>query len=623
MEQEPLVGIDFGTTNSSIAWFDSQSQRAEALYNAEGEVKTPSVVYISPRDEVIVGKLAEERIVDPASHPRIIRAVKRELASGRMWYINRQTWTSIQIAAEIIKKLKRDVERTYFFGRPIERAVLTHPATFSELEKTRLREAAELAGLREVALLEEPVAAALAYLAEGQRLGKTILVYDLGGGTFDITLLRPADKGVGFRVAARPSGLRIGGEDFDRLLYEEVSHYIQEKIGPKLPRDTTDLRLLKSCRTYKENLSSMERPTPLSVFFLGEIQKRISIEIPRSRFEELIRRHIDSTVELAVKVLLEAGYGEVDSVILIGGSSRIPLIQRRLKEVLELSPLPWNKADIAVALGAAYYARYLWGQVVADPQDNLGEVLNRSGRREVLHRSGPAARLFPKKVLLQEGRYDLTAPLEITEPLQLEGMGADRTFLTCDKKYVLRSSADTFIARGITFLHEGKEPGDVVVVDSGSIEIEGCRFSGAVRDTEKKLGSGLAIHGTTKGVVKECQFDRNQGCGVRLCGEADVVLEHNLLEANGAGIVYEGSARGEARENTCRNNHIGIVVADSAAPKLRRNTCEGNKNYQIVKGKEAHPELLENEGEVTENPGCLVVLAIILLTLSAGALLLA
>jgi len=614
MEQEPLVGIDFGTTNSSIAWFDSQSQRAEALYNAEGEVKTPSVVYISPRDEVFVGKLAEERIVDPASHPRIIRAVKRELAKRRVWYLNGRAWTSVQIAAEIIKKLKHDAEETHFRRRPIKRAVLTHPATFDELEKNRLREAAELAGLREVALLEEPVAAALAYLMEMEQLGETVLVYDLGGGTFDVTLLKPADKGVGFHVAARPSGLRIGGEDFDWLIYEEVNKSMQKKIGKKLPRETADLQVLERCRNYKENLSFAERLAPLSFFLSGEIQKQISTEIPRTYFEQLIRPHIDRTMELARKVLQEAGCDKVDSVILIGGSSRIPLIRRRLEEALRVRPLPWNKADIAVALGAAYYAGYLWGKVVVDPQDNL---------REVVHRSGPAARLFPKKVLLQEGRYDLTAPLEITAPLQLEGMGVDKTFVTCGKEYVLRSSAETFIARGITFLHEGKKPGDVVVVDSGSISIEGCRFSGAILDTEKKLGSGLAIHGTTKGVVKECHFDGNQGCGVRLCGEADVVLEHNILEANGAGIVYEGNARGEARENICRNNQIGIVVAGSAAPTLRRNTCEGNKKYQIVKGKEAHPELLENKGEVTENPGCLVVIAIILLTLSAGALLLA
>ncbi|MEJ5343103.1 MAG: Hsp70 family protein [Thermogutta sp.] len=614
MGEEPIVGIDFGTSNSTIAWFDPETGRAEALGNAEGESKTPSMVYIGPAGEVIVGKLAEERISDPGSHPRIIRAVKRELAKKRVWYLDGRPWTSVEIAAEIIKKLKHDVERTYF-RRPIERAVLTHPATFDELEKIRLREAAELAGLSEVALLEEPVAAAMAYLAEGQRLGKTILVYDLGGGTFDVTLLRPSDKGVGFHVAARPSGLRIGGEDFDRVLYEEVSHYIHEKIGPKLSRDTTDLRLLKRCRDYKENLSFTERPTPLSLFLPPEMEERISIEIARSRFEELICPHIDKTVESALEVLQEGGCDQVGSVILIGGSSRIPLIRRRLEEVLGVSPLRWDKADIAVALGAAYHAAYLWEKKVVYPQspDSL---------RRALRRNSPSARLFPQKVLLQEGQYDLADPLKITVPLQLEGMGADKTFVTCDKEYVLRSSAKKFIARGITFLHEGKKPGDVVVVDSGSISFEGCRFSGAVLDAEMKLGSGLAIRGTTTGVVKECRFDRNQGCGVRLSGKASVAVENNVFEANGAGIVYEDNACGEAGNNLCRNNRVGIAIASSATATLRQNVCEGNKDFQIIKGKEARVETEGNVGTITENAGCLIAIAVVLTALGAGVLLL-
>lgn len=656
MSEDIFVGIDFGTTNSSIAWFNPETGRAEALYNAEGEQKTPSVVCVGSK-EIIVGKLAEEHVLDPASHPRIIRAVKRELATGRVWYIDGRKWTSTEIAAEIIKKLKRDVEETYF-RRPVERAVFTHPATFDEVEKAKLREAAELAGFREVALLEEPVAAVVAYVKEGYQVGDAILVYDLGGGTFDITFLMRSGKDKPFRLATRPSGLRVGGEDFDRLLYEEVDRLIRKNTGREGSSDILDLELLARCRRYKENLSLSISPPPLS-WFPRNAQKALSIEIKSERFEALIRPYVDRTVKLAKQVFSEAACAKPDAVILIGGSSRIPLVRKRLEEDLGTSPLLWNKADVAVALGAAYHAAQLWGETVLDPKasSSLTEAINRAP----VH----------GKIFLREGVYRLDRPLEITRPVELLGEGMEKTFVACEKEeYVLKVWGKSFTAKGITFEHRGSKASHVAVIASACIRIEACRFCGAVFDQSSETGGvGLYVRGTATGTVRDCIFCNNQLYGICLSGEANLVLLSNACERNSvAGIMYTESAGGVARNNVCRNNnHIGIAVLSNGKPRivgntcehngkagilyfnaggvainnvcrnnedagifvsgqatpiLQANTCEGNKRYQIVKGKEAHPQLLSNLVEVTDNPGCLIVIVVTLTALGAGILIL-
>ncbi len=352
-----FMGIDFGTTNSSMAWFNPKTGQAESLLNAEGEDKTPSVVYFGEK-ETLVGKYAEERIERPQERARLVIAGKRELATARVWKIGDRCITPVEVAVEILKKLKRDAEETHFHAS-VDRAVITHPAVFDELEKEKVCEAGLRAGFKQIDLLEEPVAAAIAYTRGGVMVGNNVLVYDLGGGTFDLALLVRDDRFCSFRLAMPPSGDRLGGEDFDRLIYTRYDDLAARKYGRSICPDGIDLHLLRQCRRYKENLSNTEQPHPLSWWWSGK--GRMELKLSRANFETLIENHVDRTIGLTrhlCEAAAAAGHA-VDSIILIGGSSRIPLIRRKLQGTLQVEARKWQKQDVAVALGAADYAHLL------------------------------------------------------------------------------------------------------------------------------------------------------------------------------------------------------------------------------------------------------------------------
>ncbi len=361
MASQPFVGIDFGTCNSSVAWFNPKTGQAEPLRNAEGEDKTPSVVYFGPSGPPLVGKYAEDQLAHAEGRKCVLSAVKRELARPRVWLFGTRKVSPVDAAAEVLKKLKRDAEQGHFHS-PVTRAVVTCPAAFDEAEKAKLCEAAKLAGFREVELLEEPVAAAVAYAQAGVEVGRSVLVYDLGGGTFDVALLVRDDGEDTHRLAMEPRGERLGGEDFDRAVYDYFDQQVQKKLNRPLCPDGIDLAFLRQCRRWKETLSDMEATHPFNwqVPGLGTLT---NLRVSRANLERLIESRVDRTIALTRTVRDEAvvaGHA-VNTVILIGGSSRMPLILQRLKDTLNIEPRKWEKQDIAVALGAACHAQSLWG----------------------------------------------------------------------------------------------------------------------------------------------------------------------------------------------------------------------------------------------------------------------
>jgi actin-like ATPase involved in cell morphogenesis/tetratricopeptide (TPR) repeat protein len=377
--EDAFLGIDFGTSNSSVAWYNPKTGQAEALRNAEGEDKTPSVVYYGER-ETLVGAPAEDVLecCGREQAAQVITSVKSQIARARAWPVPGKQVRPVEVAAEVFKKLRRDAEELHFH-RLVTRAVVACPATFDQTERDRIEEAAKLAGFREIELLDEPVAAALAYTRAGLNVGHYVLVYDLGGGTFDLALLAREEGTEGFRVAAEPRGLRCGGDDFDRVLYQYLDQKLQEKFGQRISPDGIDLKFLRECRRRKVDLSAREE-IPFGVPVPG--RGRATVSLRRDRFEKLIARLVEPTIELTRSILEEArraGHA-VDTVVLIGGSSRVPLVARRLKETLPVEPKRWQHQDLAVALGAAYHAQRLWGGAGAsraspvppnraDPQD--------------------------------------------------------------------------------------------------------------------------------------------------------------------------------------------------------------------------------------------------------------
>ena len=350
------IGIDFGTTTSSMAWVDPRTGEAKVIKNAEGEEKTPSVVWFGA-DSVLVGTPAEQLLEDPDECQRVVQSIKRELISAPTLALPGRRVKAVEVAAAIFAKLKRDAEELHFHA-PVDRAVVTCPAAFDVMEREAIEKAVRLAGFTEVRTLEEPVAAALAYSRAGLGVGRHVLVYDLGGGTFDLALLR--EEAGGFALAMEPKGLRrCGGDDFDAALYDWCDEEAERQWGQPLNGQGRDLKFLRECRKRKENLSVHDKVLFSSLVGEGRVLKHT---LTRDQFENLILRDVDYTVRLTAELVRAAG-GQgfpVDTVVLIGGSSRIPLVQRTLKEALPVAPEKWQHQDVAVALGAAYFAQGLW-----------------------------------------------------------------------------------------------------------------------------------------------------------------------------------------------------------------------------------------------------------------------
>jgi cell division ATPase FtsA len=268
---------------------------------------------------------------------------------------------------EILGKLKHDAEE-FHFQEEVKRAAITCPAKFDILERQAIEEMALATGFEEVEMLEEPVAAALAYSEDGQKVGNYLMVYDLGGGTFDLAVLRYDPDDQTFKQALPPSGIRAcGGDDFDLRLYYHCDDIARSDLNRAInPQGQIDHRFLRECRKRKENLSATENTT-ISAYLdptNGDEPVLFKQDVKRSAFEELIDDLVRKTSQLTSNMIEDADTNgfPVDTLVLIGGSSRVPLVDRTLSKTVEpLEPTKWGNQDYAVALGAAYRAQRKWG----------------------------------------------------------------------------------------------------------------------------------------------------------------------------------------------------------------------------------------------------------------------
>ncbi len=360
----PFIGIDFGTTKSAMAWYDPAIGRADIILNKERKPITPSVVYFDKNGgEILVGERAERKLEEDKVEQRgFVMSIKRNLVTASAKVVGDKLYRPIDVAAKILQKLREDAEKLHFH-QPVPRVVITHPASFDALLQEKIKQAAMLAGFSEVELLPEPVAAALAYMETGNKVGDHTLVYDFGGGTFDVAVLARIPDG-SFAIALKPEGLRdCGGDDLDRELYyycEEVA--LQTLKRPISLTDDLDLKFLRQCRKRKENLSDELQETFSSYLPSSNGPVLFEHTIRRTEFESRIKKYVDHTVSLTQAVMQDANARRrtVDTVVLIGGSSSVPLVQRQLSSTLPVQPKEWQFRDIAVALGAAYHAQRVW-----------------------------------------------------------------------------------------------------------------------------------------------------------------------------------------------------------------------------------------------------------------------
>lgn len=353
-----VVGIDLGTTNSEVAAFVDGQVR---ILGSGGKEILPSVVGISPSGELLVGEAARNQLV---LYPeRTVRSIKRKMGTNEAVSLGDREFTPPEISALILRELASWASRK--LDRPVAKAVITVPAYFSDAQRQATREAAKLAGLDAVRILNEPTAASLAY-GEGSR--HTAMVYDLGGGTFDVSVV--ALEGDVTEVLSSHGNNRLGGDDFNDLLAEHLLREFQSRHGVDLRtgHPVARARLWWAAEEAKRRLS-FEPEVTVREEALATVDGKplhLELEIPREQYEEMIRPLIEQTLEHLSKALSDAGKGpsDLDAILLVGGSTRTPLVARLIEERTGLAPRGEVHPDLCVALGAGVMASRLAGHQI-------------------------------------------------------------------------------------------------------------------------------------------------------------------------------------------------------------------------------------------------------------------
>ncbi|MDR1619148.1 MAG: molecular chaperone DnaK [Clostridiales bacterium] len=353
-----IIGIDLGTTNSCVAVLEGGEP--VVIPNAEGGRTTPSVVAFK-EDERLVGQVAKRQAI--TNPERTISSIKREMGTSRKIKIDGKDYTPQEISAMILRKLKQDAES--YLGETVTQAVITVPAYFSDSQRQATKDAGRIAGLEVLRIINEPPAAALAYGLE-KNINQKILVYDLGGGTFDVSILEIGD-GV-FEVLATAGNNRLGGDDFDQRIIDHIATEYKKDSGINLKNDRMAMQRLKEgAEKAKIELSGMAQ-TNINLPFItmdSSGPKHLDMALTRAKFNELTADLVDQTKECVFKAMRDADLSKekIDKVILVGGSSRIPAVQDMVKNVTGKEPFKGINPDECVAIGAAIQAGVLGGEV--------------------------------------------------------------------------------------------------------------------------------------------------------------------------------------------------------------------------------------------------------------------
>ena len=355
-----IIGIDLGTTNSCVAVLEGGE--AKVIPNAEGNRTTPSVVAFKGDDE-LVGETAKRQAVTNVKNT--IASIKRKMGTNEKVEANGRMYTPEEISAKILSKLKKDAES--YLGDKVTKAVITVPAYFNDAQRQATKNAGKIAGLDVERIINEPTAAALAYGLDKQDVLQTILVYDLGGGTFDVSILELGD-GV-FEVKSTAGNNHLGGDDFDERVANYLVSEFKKEHGIDLSKDAMAMQRVKdAAEKAKKDLSSMTT-TQISLPFITQNENKeplhMDITLSKAKFEDLNKDLFDSTLELVRKALKDAGLTakDINKVILVGGSSRIPYIQELVKKELGQEPNKSVNPDEVVAMGAAIQGGVLTGEV--------------------------------------------------------------------------------------------------------------------------------------------------------------------------------------------------------------------------------------------------------------------
>ena len=355
-----VIGIDLGTTNSCVAVLENGEP--QIIANSEGMRTTPSVVAFTKGGERIVGEPAKRQAVTNADNTVI--SIKTHMGTDYKVSAEGKEYTPQEISAIILQKLKADAES--YLGQPVKEAVITVPAYFTDAQRQATKDAGRIAGLDVKRIINEPTAAALAYGMDKLDQDKKILVFDLGGGTFDVSILEIGDGT--FEVLATAGNNRLGGDDFDKVIIDYLAEEFKKAEGVDLREDNMALQRLKEAaeKAKKELSSTMSSNINLPfITATASGPKHMNIDLSRAKFDELTHHLVEKTMEPTKRALADAGLSvsEIDDVLLVGGSTRIPAVQEAVKKFIGKEPHKGINPDECVAAGAAIQAGVLTGEV--------------------------------------------------------------------------------------------------------------------------------------------------------------------------------------------------------------------------------------------------------------------
>ena len=356
-----IIGIDLGTTNSCVAVMEGG--KSEVVANSEGARTTPSVVAFTKNNERLVGEPAKRQAVTNADHT--ISSIKREMGSDYRVNIDGKKYSPQEISAMVLQKLKKDAED--YLGETVSEAVITVPAYFNDAQRQATKDAGKIAGLEVKRIINEPTAAALAYGLDNEKEQK-IMVYDLGGGTFDVSIIE-IGEGV-IEVLSTAGNNRLGGDDFDQKITDYMLADFNAKEGVDLSKDKMALQRLKEAAEKAKKELSSATTTNINLPFITATQegpKHFDMNLTRAKFDELTHDLVEKTAEPVRRALSDAGLtaSELGQVLLVGGSTRIPAVQDKVKQLTGKEPSKSLNPDECVALGAAIQGGNLAGDAGA------------------------------------------------------------------------------------------------------------------------------------------------------------------------------------------------------------------------------------------------------------------
>ncbi len=357
-----IIGIDLGTTNSCVAIMEGGEPTV--ITNAEGSRTTPSVVGFTKDGERLVGQVAKRQAV--ANPDNTVRSIKSKMGENATVNAGGKSYTPPEISAMILSKLKADAEK--YLGESVTEAVITVPAYFNDAQRQATKDAGKIAGLDVKRIINEPTAAALAYGLDkvSDQDGQKILVYDLGGGTFDISVLEIAD-GV-FQVLATGGNTHLGGDNFDEVIINYLVDEFKKSDGIDLSKDKMAMQRLKeAAEKTKIELSSLTQSSVSLPFISADATgpKHMEINVTRAKFESMIEKYIDETISLTKKALADSklSVSDIAKIVMVGGSTRIPMVIDKLEKYIGKKPFTGINPDECVAVGAAIQGGVLAGDV--------------------------------------------------------------------------------------------------------------------------------------------------------------------------------------------------------------------------------------------------------------------